>query len=107
MNYATDADTEALIRTSNLPRPLVLAEALARTMEWPLHGKAADELRRLYQSEREGWRYAAELEQQQKADEALLRRALSTLSYWLERGETPGAHDMIQRTHDAVKERLK
>lgn len=104
--YAHETDTETLIRTSNLPRPLFLAEALERTMQWPLHGKAADELRRLHQSEREGWRYAAELEQQQKADESLLRQALDTLAYWLEHGETPGAHDMIQRTHDALQERL-
>ena len=37
---------------------------------------------------------------------ALLRQALDTLAYWLEHGETPGAHDMIQRTHDALQERL-
>lgn len=40
-------------------------------------------------------------------DEALLRQALDTLAYWLEHGETPGSHDMIQRTHDALQERLK
>jgi len=32
--------------------------------------------------------------------------ALDTLAYWLEHGETPGSHDMIQRTHDALQERL-
>ena len=42
-----------------------------------------------------------------EADEALLRQALNTLAYWLEHGKTPGSHDMIQRTHDALQERLK
>ena len=42
-----------------------------------------------------------------KRDTALLRQALDTLAYWLEHGETPGAHDMNQRTHDALQERLK
>jgi len=40
-------------------------------------------------------------------DTALLRQALDTLAYWLEHGETPGAHDMIQRAHDILQERLK
>ena len=40
-------------------------------------------------------------------DEALMRQALDTLTYWLEYGETPGSHDMIQRTHDVLQERLK
>ena len=40
-------------------------------------------------------------------DEALLRQALDTMAYWLEHGDTPGAHDMIQRTHYALLERLK
>lgn len=39
-------------------------------------------------------------------DTALLRQALEATAYWLEHGETPGAHDMIQRTHDALQERL-
>ena len=39
-------------------------------------------------------------------DLLLLRQALDTLAYWLEHGETPGAHDMIQRTHDALRARL-
>ena len=39
-------------------------------------------------------------------DEARMRQALDTLAYWLEHGETPGSHDMIQRTHDALQERL-
>lgn len=40
-------------------------------------------------------------------DEDLLRQALDALAYWLEHGETPGSHDIIQRTHDALQERLK
>jgi hypothetical protein len=40
-------------------------------------------------------------------DEALLRQALDALAYWLEHGETPGSHDIIQRTHDVLQERLK
>ena len=39
-------------------------------------------------------------------DEALLRQALDALAYWLEHGETPGSHDIIQRTHNALQERL-
>jgi hypothetical protein len=40
-------------------------------------------------------------------DEALLRQALDALAYWLEYGETPGSHDIIQRTHDVLRKRLK
>lgn len=53
---------------------------------------------------------AADIEKMQQrmwADQALLRQALDTLAYWLEHGETPGSHDMVQRTHDALQERLK
>ena len=39
--------------------------------------------------------------------EALLRQALDALTYWLEHGETPGAHDIIQRTHDAIRQHLE
>ena len=45
--------------------------------------------------------------EQIKRDEALLRQALDALAYWLEHGETPGSHDIIQRTHDVLQERLK
>ena len=41
------------------------------------------------------------------ADEARMRQAVDALAYWLEHGETPGSHDIIQRTHDALQERLK
>ena len=112
--YAHETDTEALIRTANLPRPLVLAEALERTMQWPLHGKAADELRRLHQSEREGWRYADELEQQQKADEALLRQALEFMNELLPATSEISAEHLSDPTllrdlelRDAIMERLK
>lgn len=47
-NYASDADTQELIRIGKLPTALALAEHLEKTMQWPLHGKAADELRRLH-----------------------------------------------------------
>ena len=43
----------------------------------------------------------------QDYDTALLQQALDTMAYWLEHGETPGSHDMIQRAHDALQERLK
>ena len=55
-------------------------------------------------------RAAAELRRlhvQYAQDEALLRQALDALAYWLEHGETPGSHDIIQRTHDVLQERLK
>lgn len=47
-NYASEADTQELIRISKLPTALALAEGLEKAMQWPLHGKAADELRRLH-----------------------------------------------------------
>jgi hypothetical protein len=47
-NYASEADTQELIRIGKLPTALALAEGLEKTMQWPLHGKAADELRRLH-----------------------------------------------------------
>ena len=59
----------------------------------PLETAAAAELRRLHAK-------AAQ-------DEALLRQALDALAYWLEHGETPGSHDIIQRTHDVLRKRLK
>lgn len=55
----TDKQPEALSisnRLKNQQQPLSLA----------LREKAAAELRRLHQSEREGWRYANELEQERK-----------------------------------------
>ena len=50
---------------------------------------------------------AAQLVERVQRDEALLRQALDALAYWLEHGETPGSHDIIQRTHDVLQERLK
>lgn len=46
--YASEADTKELIRIAQLPEPLRLAELLEQTMQSPLHGKAADCLRRMY-----------------------------------------------------------
>lgn len=73
-------------------------------------GEAAAELRRLH-AENEALkkeRDTAELMSLaiKARDEALLRQALEALAYWLEHGETPGSHDMIQRTHDALQDRL-
>jgi hypothetical protein len=47
--YASEDATEKLLRQSKLPEPLRLAEHLEQTMQWPLHGKAADCLRSLYE----------------------------------------------------------
>jgi hypothetical protein len=47
-NYASEGDTKELIRIGKLPVPLRLAEMLEKTMQWPLHGKAADCLRRMH-----------------------------------------------------------
>ena len=68
---------------------LVLADQLGETAMSPY---ATSELRRLHAKS--------------EADKVLLRQALDTLAYWLEHGETPGSHDMIQRTHDALQELL-
>ena len=46
--YASEADTEELVRLGSLPEPLRLAAMLEKTMQWPLHGKAADCLRRMH-----------------------------------------------------------
>lgn len=51
--YASELDTEELIRFGELPEPLRLAEMLERTMQTPLHGKAAGALRRLFQENEE------------------------------------------------------
>lgn len=48
-NYTTEEDTEELMRVSQLPKPLRLAAMLEKTMQWPLHGKAADCLREMYE----------------------------------------------------------
>jgi hypothetical protein len=46
--YDSEDATNDLIANSKLPPALALANHLERTMQWPLHGKAADELRRLH-----------------------------------------------------------
>ena len=66
------------------PIALLLAEKLEQqfplgTAQHYLDGEAAAELRRLHQSEREGWRYAKELEHERKELSALLRQALEAL----------------------------
>lgn len=48
-NYSSEGDTEELLRVSKLPKPLRLADMLEKTMQWPLHGKAADCLREMYE----------------------------------------------------------
>ena len=47
--YATEEDTEELMRVSKLPKPLRVAAMLEKTMQWPLHGKSADCLREMYE----------------------------------------------------------
>lgn len=48
MTYASEDDTEELLRVGKMPKPLRLAAMLEKTMQWPLHGKAADCLREMY-----------------------------------------------------------
>lgn len=48
MTYAFEDDTEELLRVGKMPKPLRLAAMLEKTMQWPLHGKAADCLREMY-----------------------------------------------------------
>lgn len=47
--YATEEDTAELLRLGQMPKPLRLAAGLEKTMQWPLHGKAADCLREMYE----------------------------------------------------------
>ena len=51
--------------TDKQPKALRLADEFESTKSY-LGAKAAAELRRLHQSEREGWRYVGELEQERK-----------------------------------------
>lgn len=46
--YASEEDTAELMRVGKMPKPLVLAAMLEKTLQWPLHGKAADCLREMY-----------------------------------------------------------
>lgn len=63
------------------PTALHYAEALMRNVgsQLSVRKSAADELRRLHQSEHEGWRYAKELEARITALEAALRQAVKAL----------------------------
>jgi hypothetical protein len=47
-NYANEEDTAELMRVGKMPKPLGLAAMLEKTMQWPLHGKAADCLLEMY-----------------------------------------------------------
>ena len=49
MTYASEDDTEELLRVGKMPKPLRLAAMLEKTMQWPLHGKAADCLREMHE----------------------------------------------------------
>lgn len=49
MTYASEQDTEELLRVGKMPKPLRLAAMLEKTMQWPLHGKAADCLTEMYE----------------------------------------------------------
>ena len=46
--YTSEADTEELLKLNDLPEPLRLAAMLEKTMQSPLHGKAADCLRKMH-----------------------------------------------------------
>jgi len=50
--YATQADTEELLRIGELPEPLRLAEMLEKTAQSPLHLKVVDCLRQMYLKEK-------------------------------------------------------
>ena len=75
--YDSEDATNDLIANSKLPPALALANHLERTMQWPLHGKAADELRRLH------------------AENEALREALESVWLWMENqadGQSKGGH---------------
>ena len=77
--------------TDKQPDALRLADWLERrTMIMFEDKQAAAELRRLHQSEREGWRYAAELEQERKrlheVNEELVESLREVLAYCDEAG---------------------
>jgi hypothetical protein len=64
------------------PLAIALADELDRFGTVTEHHTCATELRRLHQSEREGWRYSDELEQERKrltAENEVLRQALRRL----------------------------
>ena len=47
--YAFELDTQELIELGKLPKPLFLAFMMEKTMQIPLHGKAADCLREMHE----------------------------------------------------------
>lgn len=47
--YASEADTEELLRIGKMPEALRLADMLEREMQHPGHGRAADCLRKMHE----------------------------------------------------------
>jgi len=89
---------------STQPEALQLAD-WARSYNTTMHNRCAAELRRLHQSEREGWRYAKELEHERKELSALLRQALDCLeNHVMQRTYAGGV--VICNTAIALRERL-
>ncbi len=84
---------------STQPEALQLAD-WARSYNTTMHNRCAAELRRLHQSEREGWRYAKELEHERKELSALLRQALEALEFH------SAGHDIDEQLITALRERL-
>jgi uncharacterized membrane-anchored protein len=98
IGIAIDTVCDALSKSGDWAHALRLADECEESAQVWAHEidtrkRAAAELRRLHV--------------QYAQDEALLRQALDALAYWLEHGETPGSHDIIQRTHDVLRKRLK
>jgi len=88
------------------PEALRLAdelETVAGTGDHKASYKAAAELRRLHQSEREGWRYAEELEQERKrlneANQAMLEalKKISRTEYHIETPPTESLEEKMRQ----------
>lgn len=47
--YASESDTREMLELGKMPEHLRLAVMLEKTMQFPLHGRAADELRKLHE----------------------------------------------------------
>ena len=47
--YASESDTREMLKLGKMPETLRLAAMLEKTMQFPLHGRAADELRKLHE----------------------------------------------------------
>ena len=83
--YASEDFTKEYLELSKLPEPLRLAAGLEKTMQWPLHGKAADCLRKMH-AELERLNKALE---QQPADEPVAWRHSKTLCLYETFEEVP------------------